>query len=265
MHRPQSLSCCAGPAAHCGKQLPRRPVDSSQIDTGTCLLTAGPPGRRRRGKIDRAIFRSSGRLSSLTALRTIGETICASVMCRFAGEAKKGRRRAPPRVWGRKSERGRIADPPTPHERTMQPGAPPRIDLDQRRRPTPCRARSGWSAKHQSPSARSVATDPTGSAANSTTRPPSCRDHWATSGDCGMSANVSNDHPVDRCWRAEPGSSGGDVRADVSATVIQTVRPPLVSRRADGSFQSNRPVLPLSTWLTRRHPSYATCSTTHGM
>ena len=41
--------------------------------------------------------------------------------------------------------------------------------------------------------------------------------------------------------------------------------PPLVSRGADGSYLSDRPVLALSAWLTRRHPSYETCSTTHGM
>jgi hypothetical protein len=48
-----------------------------------------------------------------TVLRTIGETICARVMCRAAGETKKGRRRAPPEGMGEESERGRIADPLT--------------------------------------------------------------------------------------------------------------------------------------------------------
>jgi hypothetical protein len=92
---------------------------------------------------------------------------------------EKRRRRAPPSLWGRKSERWRIADSPHSHERKMQPGATPRIDLDQRRGPTPRHARSGWSAIHQSPSVRSAAADPTGSADNSIT-PPLRRYQWGS-------------------------------------------------------------------------------------
>jgi hypothetical protein len=88
--------------------------------------------------------------------------------------AKKGGAERRPRVWGRKSERGRITDPPTLHERTVRAGAPPRIDLDQRR-----------TRSHRSPSARSAAADPTRSPP---IRPP---DHLRHHAGIGQTMQVS--------------------------------------------------------------------------
>ena len=52
-----------------------------------------------------------------TVLRTIGERYVP----RCQGN-KKGRRSAPPDCMGEEFERGRIADPLTSHERTVQQG-----------------------------------------------------------------------------------------------------------------------------------------------
>src|ERR1700704_3842628 len=108
-------------------------------------LYASPAYQRFSG-LDRVapchprIILASSFARTTTSSRSDGMSLCR--------EAKKGRRRAPPEGMGRE---GGLTDPPTLHERIIRAGAPPRIDLDQRR-----------IGSHESSSARPVAADPTG-------------------------------------------------------------------------------------------------------